>query len=552
MFRDLVTLFKLLNKIERQLLIGATVLFGVSFIFFSIRYFYYKTEVQPAVGGEYTEGIVGQPVKINPILGGASDADRDLIELLFADLMTITDSYTTSTDGKIWTLTLKPEMTWSDDKPLTADDVVFTVETIQNPDALSPLYSTWQGVLVERLSEREVRFTLRTPYVYFLDNLKGLHIAPYHVFESVPPANIYLSNYNLEPVASGPYKFVSYEKEKSGFISTYHLALNRSYPGERALIPTFTVRFFRSYGEAITAFNQRAIDGLGGFEASLLPEFKVGNTLHSLAIPRSYAVFLNQNVNALLKNANLRTALDLAIDRDALIKNVFNNYAVVASGPILPFIDGYAPEVYKDKNPSSSQAIALLEKDGWRLSEDGVRVKTTGKTVQKLELELTVPEITFMTATANILVENWKAIGVKVNINALPATEITGETIKSRNYQMLLFGNVVRGNPDIFSFWHSSQRFQPGLNLSMYENKTMDILLESVRKNGNGEKRLADLAKIQKLIADDVPAIFLYAPNYLYASVKDLGGLEAVYTDTPAGRFEDVNKWFLETNRVFK
>src|SRR6185295_6719831 len=111
--------------------------------------FYSNTIVQPASGGEYSEGVIGQPVAINPILAGTGEVDRDLVKTLFSDLISLSQNYSTSSTGKIWTVKLKQDLRWSDGKPLTAGDVVFTLNMIQDPDSGSPLQTAWQGITAD-------------------------------------------------------------------------------------------------------------------------------------------------------------------------------------------------------------------------------------------------------------------------------------------------------------------------------------------------------------------------------------------------------------------
>lgn len=553
MFRTLIRLFKSFTKIERSLFIGASLIFIVAFGFNVSKAIYHHTTLMPKVGGEYTEGLVGQPITLNPLIGGINETDRDLIELLFADLITLSEKYEVSADGKTWTIDLKPDLKWSDEIPLNADDVVFTLETIQAPETASPLASSWQGVSIERISERSVAITTKTPYAFFLDNLKNFKIAPRHIFESIPPQNLRLSNYNLEPVASGPYQFVRYEKEKDGFITKYAFSSNPYYALSRALIPSFNVSFFKSYQDAIIAFNQKAIDGLGGFDPANINELKITHRVLEINVPRYYAVFLNQSANPALKEPEVRAALDSATPKREIIDAVFGSRALLTSGPILPYIEGYDSSVYKpDASSTPRSAVELLEKAGWKLGADGTRTKTIGKTLTKLEFEMAVPDIEFLTATAKKIQEAWKALGIGLTLNVLSPAELSSTLLKTRNYQMVLFGNILRGNPDIFSFWHSSQRFSPGLNLSLYENPTVDKLLEGVRQQFDETKRAESLSKIQAQIYAAHPAIFLFSPTYLYATTEDLGGFEEQFITTTSHRFANVSTWYLETSRVFK
>jgi peptide/nickel transport system substrate-binding protein len=552
MFSYIPRLFRALTSRERGIFYVAAVLCGVSLIVTLWTTFITHTTLQPARGGEYTEGLVGQPTAINPLYIGSSAVDRDLVQVLFADLLTLSQSIATSTTGKAWVVTLKDDIVWSDGKAITADDVLFTVHTIQNPDAGSPLFSNWQGITVDRVSQREVRFTLKAPYAYFIDTLRALRIAPAHIFESIPPSNIRLSAYNLEPVGSGPYVFVSYQKERTGFISEYHLAANNDFAGSRALIENLNFAFFSTYNDALLAFNRKRIDGLGGFDASNVGDLKISHQLSVFSVPQYYALFFNPTANAVLKDKVVRQALSLATNKQALIDQIFNGRAHIAKGPLLDAMPGFSSSTYATDHFSSEEAAALLEKQGWKLGDSGVRTRTVGKTTQKLEIEIAVPDISFLKTAAELIQAQWTAIGVRTTLKVIPAAEIQQSIIRPRAYQTLLFGNILRTGSDMYSFWHSSQRFQPGLNLALYENKSVDQLIESARKNFDALAREEALIKIQQQIYTDKPAIFLFSPSYLYASPNNLGGFSRPIISSPEDRLGTVQDWFLETSRVFK
>ncbi len=547
----LYLVFQSLTKKERRVFISAFALFLFATIIWAVHFFYTHTVAVPAAGGDYTEGIIGQPTFINPILAGSNDVDRDLVTLLYDNLFNLVDHYKTSTDGKTWNITLKNNLRWSDDKPLTSDDVVFTIEAIQDLESRSPLFLTWQGVVVQRVSELEVEFNLRTPYTFFLDNLKDLKIAPKHIFSTIPNANLRLSNYNLEPIGSGPYKFVTYNKRKDGFITDYQMDINPRFASTTPFLNTFTIKFFPGTKELIQAFNSRKIDGFGDMSPKNLGELRLSNQIIEIPMPRYYAVFLNKNSHPALQDNTVRQALFQATNKAEIIANVFQGKALSVNGPLLPIIAGYS-ESANALSFSVEQANALLESNGWLKNGEGIREKKIGKDIVQLKFDLIVPQIPFLSETAELLRQQWQQIGVALNILLLNPTDITNEVIKTRNYQMILFGNILKENPDIFSFWHSSERFYPGLNLSLYENKRIDGLLESIRKNVNNESRNRDLGEIQKVITNDLPAIFLFSPTYLYIAPKSFGGLPEQGLTTAADRFLNVNQWFIKTSRVFK
>ena len=545
-------IFQSFTKTERRIFLAALIIFAAALGFRSFSYYYSRTVEVPVASRQYIEGIIGQPIFINPIVSGANDTDRDLSEILFSDLIDLSDRYTASPDGKTWNIFLKPDLKWDDNEPLTSDDVIFTIETIQNPDSRSQLAPAWQGVIVNRVSELEIEFILRTPYAFFLDNLKDLKILPQHIFEAIPAANLRLSSYNLEPVGSGPYKFVSFQKRKDGFITEYNFEINANYALEKPYIRSLVIKFFPDTAELIRAFNLKKIDGFGDLNPQNIGNLKLGRQILEINLPRYYAVFLNANSHEALKSLTVRTALESAINKNKIVEAVFSNKALIVNQPLPPIIPGYLPNASSSLASDPEKINEALDKDQWRRNENGVREKKIGKNTVQLEFNIIVPQITFLEETVNMIKEDWQAIGVKLNPIILSPQDVISEVIKTRNYQMLIFGNILKLNPDIFSFWHSSERFYPGLNLALYENKKADNLLETIRKNFDPASQKEQLGQLQALISQDRPAIFLFSPTYLYIAPKSLRGFEEKALATPSDRFENINRWYLKTARIFK
>ena len=181
-------IFQALTSKEQRLFGAATLVGCIALVLFGFHLFLSRTVATPAVGGRYTEGVVGQPVAVNPVLAATNEVDQDLTTLLFSGLGELAERIQSSEDHKIWTATLKEGLLWSDETPLTSDDVIFTLATITNPETRSPLLPAWQGVHVERLSGRELRFTLRVPYAFFEENLRMLRLLLRHC-NRLPQAN---------------------------------------------------------------------------------------------------------------------------------------------------------------------------------------------------------------------------------------------------------------------------------------------------------------------------------------------------------------------------
>jgi len=545
----LKTIFLALAGRERSIFFIALFFLAASLLAESCFFIRKHTQVVPTIGGEYNEGVVGQPTYINPILA-ASETDKNLVRLLFSNVPDIADKIEIDKNGRIWKIRIKEGIVWADGKKLTSDDVIFTVERIQAPESQSPYFLAWQGVNVSRLSELELQFNLVSPYPFFLEHLKHLYIVPKRLFAETPSANWRLSEYNLKPLGSGPYIFESYEKQPNGFITTYRLKTNPRYFGKHPLIQNIIFRFYSKTSDLVNAFNTGAIDGFTEIDPAALLQINRPHNIISFALPNYYAVFWNQGQNLALKERDVRQALSLAIDRGALVKLAFADQASVAANP-LTTVNPSDPKNY-DFLYSPTEAAELLEQNGWKIGENGFREKNIKNTPLRLEFGLVVPQIPFLTATAGYLEKAWRAIGAKINVISLPTEEVVERTIRNREYQTILFGNTLNPRNDLYAFWHSNERFYPGLNLSLYSNKQADKLMESIRANFDEQSREKELSELKEVIANDYPAAFLYSPYYLFVATKELNGVVSGSLAEPADRLSQISEWYMRTTRTFK
>ncbi|HUC01333.1 MAG TPA: ABC transporter substrate-binding protein [Candidatus Paceibacterota bacterium] len=509
------------------------------------------TKAVPATGGEYTEGMLGQPEYINPVIA-SSQTDLDLVKMVYSNLADLSDSITASPDLKSWDVRLKQGLTWQDGTQLTADDVVFTVQSIQNPDANSPLYQSWQGVTATRVSELEVQFTLTSPYAFFGDTLNNLYILPKHLFANTPPGNWHLSDYNLKPVGSGPYQFVSYDRTSDGFISSYQLAAWNESIEAHPLIPNFNFDFFNDENTLVSAFNNGTIDGFGNATPEDIAEIDRPDNAFAWPTSAYYAVFFNQSVNLGLQDPIVREALSAAVDRNGLVNTALGGNGAPDYGPIPTGAKYYSAVPTATSGPAFAES--LLDADGWTVAPSSTfRSKTIHGAVIPLVVNLTVPQIDFLATTASYLQTAWQAIGVQVNVIPDSSNDIVNSLIPARNYESLLFGNVLGPSSDLYSFWDSSQDFAPGLNLSIYSNPAVDSLIEKARQNPVSATTSQQLATAQADIASAHPAIFLYSPDYVYVTNKNVQGISTstLLTD-PSDRFRQIESWYLNTARVLK
>jgi peptide/nickel transport system substrate-binding protein len=495
-----------------------------------------QSVVIPVAGGNFTEGLLGQPAVINPLVATAQ-VDQDIAALIFSPLSTLADHVVSDEIGLTYTLTLKEDLVWDDGKPLTSDDIVFSVRTIQDPKAASPLSQSWKSVKIERVSALTVRFTLTEPFGFFGDIIASLRVIPHHIYGAVPPENFSLSAYRLRPVGSGPFKFHDFQTRRDGFITEYILVANERYVGKPPFLERFAFLFYTNERELADALRLREIQGTGSLAplpASLseIPGIRV----MEFPMPRYYAVFMNQLNAPALKNAKLRQAMSLAINRDLLVREVFFGHGIPLASPASPYLFANTSTSLPLPHYDPEEAARLIE----NVSSGTAR------------LTLTVPRVPFLMSTARILAESWRAVGIEVTVLPRSPEELATVTIPSRNFELLLFGNILSNPLDMFPFWHSSQRFASGLNLSLFQSRQVDELLEQTRRAAPGAMSPEEVVRAATLIADGIPAAFLVSVPYLYIVSDRLSGLSPRTIIAPSDRFSEVELWSVARARIIE
>jgi peptide/nickel transport system substrate-binding protein len=323
----------------------------------------------PARGGSYSEGIVGSPRFVNPVLA-VSETDRDLSVLIFSGLMRmnpdgtldpdIAESYKISEDLLTYTFTLKEDARFQDGSKVTPEDVVFTVRTAQNPDIKSPRRADWEGVNVVATDDRTVVFTLSQPYALFLENT-SLGILPKKLWEKITPEEFPFTTLNTNPVGSGPYDVVSVRENSSGIPVEFTLRAFEN--GVRVpFITHFVVRFYTDEEGLENALNKGEVRaGSSVNPAAITREVEI----HEAIFGRVFGVFLNQNQNTLFAESAVREALNHSLDKKQIIDTVLSGYGSEIEGPLPPLTKDISPK----ENPESSrveEAREILRTNGWK------------------------------------------------------------------------------------------------------------------------------------------------------------------------------------------
>lgn len=514
----------------------------------------------PTYGGSLTEGVIGLPRSINPVLA-FTDIDRDLSTLIYSGLMKyengtlvgdLAQKYSISDDGLIYTFTLKKNILFHDKTPLTADDIEFTIQKVQDSALKSPRRADWANVTVKKLNSEQIQFILKQPYSPFLANTT-LGILPKHIWKNVDADQFIFSQYNIEPIGSGPYMVESIQRNGGGIPQIYNLVPFKKYYNGQAYISSLSMNFYQSEALAIDAYNAGSIESIAGIspaEAAKIATSTTDSKVLDTPLPRTFAVFLNQNNAPVLANKEVRQALNLAVDKQKLVKEILYGYGISIDSPI--------PINNLDLNKQTTQtadkeaAKALLTKAGWVINKDGVLEKKDKKSSQILSFSISTADTPDLKQAAEILKSEWESIGAQVTVKIFEYGDLSQNIIKTRKYDALLFGEFIGKDLDLYAFWHSSQRNYPGLNIAMYVNSKADKLLEDARATSDDSIKDSKYQAFEKIIKDEVPAIFLYSPEYMYIVPNKVNGMDFGPITNPSDRLYGIDKWYIATDNVWK
>src|SRR4030042_809950 len=360
----------------------------------------------PSDTGEYAEGIVGFPRLINPLYLQTNDADSDISELVFSGLMRydkdlklvgdLAYEHSISEDQKTYSFKLRDDAYFHNGNKLTADDVVFTIETLKDPLYKSPLYSTFKSVIIKKIDEHTVEFSLPEPYSPFI-NVLTFGILPQAVWMEVSPQNAALAQYNIKPIGTGPYKFSSFTKDKLGNIKTYTLERNDSFYGTLPHIKTVTFKFYPDFNSAYFALKGKEIQSVNFLPKNFREELSENKNIDikSLNLPQYTAIFFNQSHSKILKDKKMRMALVFGLNKEGILEKELNKEGIVIESHILPGFIGYNPDLKKYEY-TPQEANKLLDEAGWEkiISDDFMKsekeklekeIEAENEKIQKLE-----------------------------------------------------------------------------------------------------------------------------------------------------------------------
>jgi peptide/nickel transport system substrate-binding protein len=512
-------------------------------------------------GGIYTEALVGSIQRLNPLLDGANDVDQNVDRLIFSGLVKfdtrgiaepdLADSWTISQDGTIYNFILKDKLTWHDGKPLTADDIVFTVGLLSKGGAeiSTDLSKFWAQIKVVKLDDTHLQFVLPEAYAPFLDYLT-FGVLPKHLLGNMTYDQIISDKFNLQPVGSGPYKLESVDIQNNT-IKGITLSSFDGYSGGQPYIEKIIFLYYSDSQAAYQAYQDGYVQGISNVTNDVLPNVLSNEnlSLFSSRLPKISIVLFNLNNSSVtyFQDAQVRKALYLAINRQSIVNKVYDGQAILANGVIFPGTWAYL-DTLETVQYDPEQAQDLLKADGYVVTGDTSPVRM--KEDKAMDFVLSYPDDDLHHQIAVMIQKNWQEINVNVTLEAVPADKFISDKLDARGYQAALvdlnFSNSP--DPDPYPYWDQGQ-ITSGQNYSQWSDRTVSDTLEQARVSTDFNERIRLYHNFQYLFADENPALPLFYPVYNYAIDNQVQGVSVGPLFSTSDRFSNVASWYMVSTR---
>jgi peptide/nickel transport system substrate-binding protein len=515
-------------------------------------------EVRAVPGGTYREGVLGSFTNANPLYASGS-VDGAVSKLVFSSLYTfdrfnqlvpdLATGYEVDDTGLEYIVSLREDVYWHDGEPFTADDVVFTYETIGNPDARSPMFSSWTETDVSVVDEHTVKFELPSPYVTFPLALTN-GIVPEHILADVSPRQLRSDSFNTaQPIGTGPFMWdtievvgaTSEDREERIALNAYE-----DYHRGRPNLDRFVLRTFRSESRMIESFINRdvyAIVGINNVSHEMLEDYDH----HKYVVPLSgqVGVFFKQS-ESVFSERTVRQALVRYIDTEEVLRSL-EGAVRPSDGPLLSIHQGYDESLTQLEHDPERATEQLADAD-WELNDDGIW--------QKDEVELSFSLVALNSADARAvtssLQEQWHQHGVRVDVTLQDESELS-RSIANHEFMALLHGIAIGTDPDVYAFWHSSQAevlAENRLNFSDYQSSQADEALESGRTRSDDELRSVKYQPFLEAWRRDAPALMLYKPRFIYITQSEVSGFEPIMLNSSSDRMFSAHEWYIRRGLV--
>jgi peptide/nickel transport system substrate-binding protein len=450
------------------------------------------------------------------------------------------ESWQFSPDCMSLTFKLRKDVKWHDGHPFTADDVVFTWQALVNPKTPAPFKEKFLQIkAVEVLDPYTVRVSYPQPYGRALESWDE-YILPKHLLAAyVEDGKLRESPQNRHPIGTGAYRFKEWRSgEKVVLVENPEYYLGRPY------LSRIVYRVIPSQATIFLELKARGVDYSGGLTAmqymrqTEYPAFRKAYTKYRYP-GNSFSFFAFNLKDHRFADKRVRQAFAHAIDKRELVDGVSMGLAREATGPLRPGSWAYTERVRRyEFDPAKAQQ--LLAEAGWQDRDgDGVVEDKAGRpfafTIRTNQGNDERKRI------AEIIQQRLKDIGVKAEIQTIDWASFLKEFVKPRKFEAIVLGLGFGADPDQFVLWHSSQGGPEQMNRTGYANPEVDALLEKGRASCRREDRLASYHRIQEILAEDLPMLFLFVRDALPVVSARVFGPDP----GPAGMLWNLPEWYV-------
>jgi peptide/nickel transport system substrate-binding protein len=532
-----IELFSQFTFIERGLFIFFAISCCVAFLSIASLFVTQFTREIPIHGGNYTEGILGLPATINPALA-TTTTDQSIAKLLYSGIQRKSswNAYIDDLGSCMYaakaptvTCTLRKSATFHDGKPVTTDDVIFTVETIQALGDASPWKDSFTGVTVRKDSEYAVTFTLPKKFSGF-DEALTVGILPKHIWRDTPP-NEMESRTSDESylIGSGPY-VLKKQNSKDDAIESYTLSSFSDFTLGKPFIDTLTLVFYQDEHEIVNAFEKSAIDGF------ILDSSLVSSEYSNIA-SKHITPIVHPDVYGIFTKSSASESVNLSKLKKSLTSKDISGFGIPWSKPLPPWdsqelldiIENY--DIVTSIVPSSNEPLA----------------KTNNQT--PLPVVTTVNQ-GILVDIANLVFNELTSLGIESELQIYDFSGFKNSVIPKRSFGYLIFGSRYRHISDAYAYWNSNERTDPGLNITELINQTItkdtESLLDHSLSKADQEKLYTSL---QSNISQQNVFLPLFLDRDLYVTKNKRSPAMGKFIYNPSqDRFNMVHSWYNTTN----
>ena len=465
--------------------------------------------------------ISSNPSRINPVLATDS-ASSEIADWIFNGLFKYDKHGKITTDLALeyefvsdtrLIIKLKKDVLWHDGKRFSADDVIFTYETIISPKVFTPISDSFKKVKsVKKIDDHTVEIIYKEPYFKALEIwMSGM--LPKHILEN--EKDLMRSSFNKNPIGTGSYKLKTFKVS-----SDIRLIANDDYFEGRPNIDEILYKFLPDPTTSFLMLKQNMLDvgGLSAIQVDRQIDKKFKNDYKIIEKPSFGYTYLGFNLkNEKFKDKNIREALSLAIDRQEMVDILFFGHGKVCTGPFLPGTFAFNPDIGIPLQ-NIKKAKMLLKKSGFDESNPfNFEVVTNANNSIRVN-------------AAEIIQYQLAKIGVKMSIRVMEWQAFLNTVVTPRNYEAIILGWGLGLTPDAYPLWHSNSDKIGGFNLVGYSNKKVDELIEVGARTVDRQKLGVIYRKIFKQISDDLPYLFLYISNSITVVNSKIKNVEPTFT----------------------